>query len=169
MPVRPLLYYPNPLLLQKSEEVTNFGHADLLNLVEDLKSTANFYHAHGLAAVQIGVPLRAFLIKGVDGSPQIFVNPRYLDTAGIKCGAEGCLSFPGVEEAIERHESVMVYARDEFGNEFTKTLTGLESVAFQHEYDHLEGVLFVDRVSRLKKRFMLKKLQKIKKRHGLVL
>ena len=165
MTVRKVLTYPNKVLCEVSQPVEDFESNEFKQLCEDLSDTLHVQRAHGLAAIQIGVPSRVFIIAGDQGI-QFFVNPKYIETKGTIKWREGCLSFPGVEEQIERHEEVTLKARDETGREFTVCVDALEAVAVQHEHDHLDGILFIDKVSNLKKRFMVKKLKKLQKKYG---
>lgn len=169
MTVREVLLYPDKRLREVSQEVTDFESEEFLQLCDDLKDTLLAKSAHGLAAIQIGEPYRVFIVqKPEPGEVTYFVNPRIVEYCEpLVSGREGCLSFPTVFENIERYEEVTVTAQDETGDEFTCSLDDLEAVAVQHEFDHLDGVLFVDKVSNLKKRFMLKKLNKYKKRMGI--
>ena len=118
----------------------------------------------GLAAPQIGEPVRLFLvdIAGEDepSDLRVFINPEILERRGTQTWEEGCLSFPGVSEDIERAEYVHVRARGRDGALFELEATGLLAVAIQHEYDHLEGTLLVDRVGLLRRRIIQRKAQK---------
>lgn len=165
MAVKQVVTYPSKTLREVSTPIEDFESEEFKTLCEDLADTLHAHRAHGLAAIQIGVPKRVFIING-DQGVQFFVNPEYVETDGTVKWREGCLSFPGIEETIDRHEEVTMKAHDENGREFTVCMDELEAVAVQHEFDHLDGVLFIDKVSRLKKRFMLKKLKKRQKRYG---
>lgn len=166
MTVQKVLIYPDKGLREKAKEVRDFESEEFRNLLTDLKDTLKHYDATGLAATQIGVNLRVFLTY-VDDRFMFYINPRYLEKEGSITAKEGCLSFPGVFENIERAEEVMIHAINEDGKEFQCTLDGLDGIAAQHEFDHLDGVLFIDHVSHLKRNMMLKRLKKIKKRYKL--
>lgn len=166
MTVRAVLTYPNKCLRQKAESVPEVND-DVRALVQDLKDTCRAYRANGLAAPQIGISSRVFVTQVNESEPTVFINPEIVNPEdhGFEM-KEGCLSFPGVEEIITRFGDVTIRALDVNGVEFTLSLDGLEAVAVQHEYDHLDGVLFIDHVSSLKRRFMLKKLKKIMKKYN---
>jgi peptide deformylase len=118
----------------------------------------------GLAATQIGVAKRIFVIDiATEDEPsdlRVFINPEILETDGTLAWNEGCLSFPGVTEDIKRAERVRVRALDADGKPFELQAEGLLAVAIQHETDHLNGVLMIDKVNALKRRMMGKKLAK---------
>ena len=136
----------------------------IVQLSVDLTETAKTHNAEGLAAIQIGVLYKAFVIK--DGDEFITcINPEILDTnLEVVHSKEGCLSFPGVNEVVRRFAEVHVKYQDETGAEHTRWLSGTPAVAFQHELDHLRGVLFIDLMGKLQKRAALKKLRKVMRR-----
>jgi peptide deformylase len=127
----------------------------------------------GLAATQVGINLRIFVIDtAAEDEPsdlRVFINPEILTTDGAQSWTEGCLSFPGVTEEIKRAERVRARALGRDGNPFELEADGLLAVAIQHETDHLNGVLFIDKLSALKKRMMSRKLAKAQKESGAVL
>lgn len=167
MAVKQIKTFPDPILREKSSEVEDFESDEFKDLVQDLKDTLDAQRAQGLAAVQIGVPKRAMAVKlGVE-EVRILVNPVLTDMEDELVWREGCLSFPGVEENIKRFGDITVTAQDENGDEVALSLYELDAVAVQHEYDHLEGVLFIDRVSKLKKRFMLKRMKNWMRKRGI--
>jgi peptide deformylase len=163
MSVKQILYYPNQQLRKQAEQVEEFDNEELQELIVDLRDTVLAYRAHGLAAPQLGINKRVFVIH-TEEEPKVFVNPRIVETEGTRKMKEGCLSFPTVEEIVERAEEVTISAQNESGESFIAYCDELEAVAVQHEYDHLDGILFIDRVSNLKKRYMLKKLKKLTKK-----
>jgi peptide deformylase len=118
----------------------------------------------GLAATQIGEPLQLFIVDIADNDEpsdlKVFINPEILETSGELTWQEGCLSFPGVTEEIDRAAHVRVRALDRDGKSFTLEADGLLAVAIQHEYDHLQGVLMIDHLGPLKKRLVHRKMQK---------
>jgi peptide deformylase len=138
----------------------------VLELVEDMYET--MYHAEGigLAAPQIGVSERVIVVDigsaDEEGAgPVALINPRVVESGRKKDKApEGCLSIPGMEEVVERPLSVTVEGVTPEGDQVSMEVSGLLSRALQHEIDHLDGVLFIDRVSPLKRRILLKKWQK---------
>ena len=120
----------------------------------------------GLAATQIGVDKRIFVVDcaGEDEPSQLmaFINPEIVETDGSQTWDEGCLSFPGVSEEIKRAERVKMRALDRSGKPFELEADGLLAVALQHELDHLNGVLMIDKLNALKRRMMGRKLAKAK-------
>lgn len=161
MALRPILTYPDPRLRDVAQPVERFDD-ELRQLVEDMAETMYDAPGCGLAANQIGVPLRVFVIDIADeGEPsdlKVFVNPKIVKVSGNQSWREGCLSFPGVSEDVKRAGTVRVEARDVEGNPFELEATGLLAVAIQHENDHLNGVLMVDKFNALKRRLIGKKV-----------
>jgi peptide deformylase len=162
MTIKQVLIYPNKALREQSVPVEDFEAEEFKQLIVDLKDTVEAYRAHGLAAPQLGVNKRVFVTNTGSGV-KYFVNPVISEEDGSVKNNEGCLSFPGVSELIDRFEEITITAQDETGKEFTCCMDELDAVALQHEFDHLNGVLFIDLVSTLKKRYMLRKLQKVTK------
>lgn len=165
MAIRDIAYFGDPVLRAPAEEVTEFG-AELRSLVRDMFET--MYHAEGvgLAAPQVSVPKRVLVVdlrrEGQDDTRLALVNPRVAwRSAETAKEPEGCLSIPGLEEIVERSVGVRVEARDPEGNEVSVDAEGLFARALQHEVDHLDGVLFIDRVSALKRKMLLKKWRKL--------
>lgn len=163
MAIRTILHYPDKRLRDHAREVDAFDDA-LRELVDDMKETMYAAPGVGLAATQIGVALRVFVIDvaGEDepSAVRVFVNPTIVERDGKVVWEEGCLSFPGVHEEIERADRVRVRARDEHGQPFELEADGLLGVAIQHELDHLDGVLMIDRMGVLKRKLALRKLKK---------
>ncbi len=161
MAVRPILTYPDPRLREPALPVTAFDDA-LKTLVEDMAETMYDAPGCGLAANQIGVLQRVFVIDIADEDEpsdlKVFINPEIVETAGSQNWREGCLSFPGVSEDIKRAETVLVRAQDVEGQPFELEADGLLAVAIQHENDHLNGVLMVDKFNALKRRMIGKKV-----------
>jgi len=143
--------------------------SELGKLVRDLIDTARINNAHGLAAPQIGVFKRVFVTKTDDQAFKVFINPVVTVEEGtpLSRNKEGCVSFPGVLQWVRRPEECSVTALGLDGLEFTVDFDELDAIAVQHENDHLDGILFIDHVSKLEKRYVLKKLIKIKKRYNL--
>ena len=165
MAIRTILHYPDKRLREPGQPVTEFG-PELEKLVEDTAETMYAAPGVGLAATQIGEPVRLFIIDIATGDDEpsdlrVFVNPEILEKDGVQQWEEGCLSFPGVHEEIERAERVKVRAQDEKGESFELEADGLLAVAIQHENDHLDGKLMIDRLgltkTRLGHRSMLKR------------
>ena len=163
MTVKTVVFYPGKVLREKCTDIEDFTSEEFLALMQDLADTLAAYKAVGLAAPQIGVSRRVF-VTNVDGQLHYFINPKIVSKEGSITTKEGCLSFPGVYERVERAEEVTIEAIDVDGKEFKCALDGSDAVAAQHEYDHLDGVLYIDKVSILVKKMMLKKLGKFKKK-----
>ena len=163
MALLPILHYPDARLRQAAKPVGKIT-PEILELVENMAETMYDAPGCGLAANQVGVALRIFVIDtAADDEPsdlRVFINPEILELDGVQTWEEGCLSFPGATEEIKRAEHVKVKALDRDGQEFTLEAEGLLAVAIQHENDHLNGVLMIDKLSALKKRMMSKKLEK---------
>ena len=163
MAVREILVYPDPRLRQTAEPVAQVDQ-DVQHLVDDLAETMYAAPGIGLAANQIGVLRRVFVIDiAGDDEPsdlRVFINPELLETSGAQTWTEGCLSFPGASEEIKRAEHVRVRALDREGRPLELEAEGLMAVAIQHENDHLNGVLMIDKLNALKKRLLSSKLAK---------
>lgn len=161
MAIRPILTYPDPRLREVAKPVETFDE-DLKRLVEDMAETMYDAPGCGLAANQIGVLLRVFVIDIADEDEpsdlKVFVNPELLDKCGSQAYREGCLSFPGVSEEVKRAAEVRVRAFDAEGKPFELEADGLLAVAIQHENDHLNGVLMVDKFNALKRRMIGQKV-----------
>jgi peptide deformylase len=159
-----ILKYPDERLKQISKPVTEFG-PKLHKLLDDMAITMYSANGVGLAAPQVGEFIRLFLIdcgteeKG-DKRLYEFINPKLSGGQGKITYEEGCLSVPGVTEEVVRKEQITVVFQDRNGKEQTMQATDLLAVALQHENDHLDGILFVDRLSPLKRRFLKRKLAK---------
>jgi peptide deformylase len=163
MAIRPILKYPDPRLREVAkpvEEVTD----EIRTLVDDMAETMYAEPGVGLAATQVGVGLRVFVIDlAGDDEPsdlRVFINPEFIEKDGIQTWEEGCLSFPGISEQIQRAEHVKVRALDREGKPFELEADGLMAVALQHENDHLDGVLMIDKLNALKKRLVGRRMAK---------
>jgi peptide deformylase len=155
-----ILTYPNERLkiVSKPIEVIDGSIADLSNLMINVMEKNQ---GVGLAAIQIGIDKRAFVYYNLQGEPDIIINPQILETKGITISrGEGCLSVPGITSNIQRAQTVFGKGVDINGNEFEFEFSGLHSIAFQHEIDHLNGVLFIDYFSNLKRKMYEKKMKK---------
>jgi peptide deformylase len=161
MALRQILEYPDPRLRTRAEPVTAFD-AELGQLVDDLFETMYAAPGIGLAASQVNVHRQVIVIDlSKDGNqPQVYINPRILTRDGVGVMEEGCLSVPNIFDEVERAERVRVRAQDREGRVFERELEGLPAVCLQHELDHLEGRLFVDYLSNLKRDRIRKKLDK---------
>lgn len=147
-----IVTYGEPVLTEKANEVTEFN-SDLERLVHEMHDAMIRDHGMGLAAPQVGVSLRVFIVS-IDGEPlRVFINPKI--TAASEQTSEyeeGCLSFPGLYFNVTRPAAVEVGASDVLGRPFKLSADGILARVIQHEYDHLEGVLFIDRISPAKRR-----------------
>lgn len=156
-----ILKYPDPRLRQVAQRVEHVTD-ETRKLVEDMAETMYAATGCGLAATQIGVDARIFVIdvaaEGEDSNLQVFINPEILERDGVQTWEEGCLSFPGASEEIRRAERVKVKALDQLGKPFELEATGLLAIAIQHENDHLDGVLMIDKLNALKRRLVSRKV-----------
>jgi len=166
MSIREVISYPNPILRKKSEVVEEIN-GDLKQLVEDMAETMYGSHGIGLAAVQIGI-LKRVIVVNVGEGLVVVVNPVIDEAAGETRMEEGCLCLPGVMVEVTRHETVTVSGLSETGQEVTLHADGLLARALQHEIDHLEGTLIVDKVSRLKRELLTSALRKEAKERAAV-
>lgn len=175
--ILPIIGYGDPVLREKGKDVSP-DYPNLQQLIADMYETMYNAHGVGLAAPQVGLPIRLFIVDtrpfGDDDEletdertalsefKRTFINARILKEEGEEWGFnEGCLSIPEVREDVYRHERITVSYCDENFNEKVEVFDGLIARVIQHEYDHIEGILFTDRISSLKKRLIQKKLQNI--------
>jgi peptide deformylase len=163
MAIRTILHYPDKRLREKGLPVKEIT-AEIKKLVDDMAETMYAAPGVGLAATQIGEAHRVFVIDtAAEDEPSrltVFINPEIVEAVGTTTWEEGCLSFPTIHEDIKRAEKVRVKAQDREGQWFEMEADGLLAVAIQHENDHLDGVLMIDRVGTLKRRMMHRKMQK---------
>ncbi len=166
MAVRQILHFPDPLLKQKSEPVTVFDE-ELKQLTEDMIETMYDAPGVGLAAPQIGVLKRVIILdcsaKDDPADLIVAINPEIVGGEGESCEEEGCLSVPGYYASVNRYRKATMRYQDVEGNWHERTSDGLLAIGFQHEIDHLEGTLFVDHLSSLKKSMFRKKYAKMQK------
>jgi peptide deformylase len=165
MTVRPLIILPDPTLRQLSKPVERIDE-DLRRLSDDMLATMYDAPGIGLAAIQIGLPLRMLVIdlakEGETPEPHVFVNPEILTRGdGINVHEEGCLSIPEYYAEVERPATVTVDYLDIEGKQRTIAADGLMATCLQHEIDHLNGVLFIDHISKLKRDMVLRKFRKM--------
>ncbi len=146
--VRPILTFEHPILREKAKKVARVDMS-IQRLIDDLAETMLAAPGAGLAANQIGVALRVCVVKGDENQIWGLVNPEIVKFEGSQVGPEGCLSYPGWVGEVERHETVVVKARNRRGKEVRIKASGFTARAFQHELDHLDGVLFTDRLTNL--------------------
>ncbi len=159
-----IVKYPEPVLQQPGEPVTEFDD-ELRKLVADMFETTYASNGIGLAAQQVGVPKRVTVIDlslGKDPAQRlVLVNPEIVFREGKQYEEEGCLSFPEIREKVQRAAKVRIRAQDEEGKWFEMDGEELLSRAFQHEIDHLDGILFLFRMSALKRNLNLRKIRKM--------
>ena len=158
MSLREVITYPHPLLRKRSQPVKAVNN-EVLRLIEDMADTMYAQRGVGLAAVQIGVHQRVITIDVGEGLLAM-INPEVLERSGETQLEEGCLCLPRVIVEVERSERVTVRGLNEKGEEVTLPAEGLLARALQHEIEHLDGILIVDKVSRLKRELLTGKLRK---------
>jgi peptide deformylase len=166
MAIRDILTVPDPVLKQKSTPVDHVDD-ELRRLMDDMLETMYAAPGIGLAAVQIGVPKRVIVMdlagKGEPPAPRYFVNPEILEKSEeLAPYEEGCLSVPEIYDEVERPARVKLRYLGYDGKEVVEDAEGLFAVCIQHEMDHLEGVLFIDHLSRLKRDRAVKAVKKAK-------
>jgi len=172
MAIRRIIEVPDPLLRQKSTPVESVDD-DLRALIADMFETMYEAPGIGLAAIQVGVPKRVLVIDlqepaEEDGEPardpRVFVNPEILQSSDQEVPyTEGCLSVPDQYAEVDRPDRIRARWLDENGGQHEEDIEGMLATCLQHEMDHLEGVLFIDHLSRLKREMILKKLAKQRK------
>lgn len=159
-----ILEFPDPRLRTIAKAVSEFGPT-LQQRARDMIETMYAENGIGLAATQVNVHERLLVLDISESrdQPKVYINPEILSSSGEQNCEEGCLSVPGVYAEVKRAENVRVRAQDVRGHTFEEDLSGLHSICLQHEMDHLQGKLFVDYLSPLKRQMVRKKLEKQKK------
>ncbi len=167
MAIRKIIYLPDPRLRLITKPVETFDD-DLQELIEDMFDTMYDANGVGLAAPQIAVNLRLSVVDVIGDKKQqlVLANPEIIASHGEFEYQEGCLSVPGAYDRVIRAEKVTVKAQDRFGKPFEMTADGLLGECFQHEIDHLNGKLFVDLLSPIKRAMARKKVDKFKRHNG---
>ena len=162
-----ILEFPDSRLRTVAKPVARFD-AELRQLVDDMVETMYDAQGIGLAASQVNVHLRLLVldVSETRDAPRVYVNPEVVAREGSEVFEEGCLSVPGIYAEVTRAEKVTVSAQDVEGRRFEEELEGLHAICIQHEIDHLDGKLFVDYLSPLKRRMVAKKLEKQRKIAG---
>jgi peptide deformylase len=170
--ILPIVAYGDPILKKKSSNIPDI-YEGLEDLIKNMFDTMYQAKGVGLAAPQIGLPFRVFVIdptpyadedKTVNHLKKVFINPSIIETSGEKSlFNEGCLSIPDIREEIERLGKITIVYQDEKRKELTETYTGIAARVIQHEYDHVEGKLFTDHLSPLRKRLLQNRLEQISK------
>jgi peptide deformylase len=162
MAIHPVRRYPDPVLRKVAQKITDIS-TELCNLSEDMVATMRAAHGIGLAANQIGVSLRIISLEvGLEkeAPPLVLLNPEILEVVSEETAEEGCLSLPGFYETVKRARQVLVKAVTLEGKEFSMECEGLLARAFQHEIDHLNGILLVDHLSPVKRQLFRKEYMK---------
>ncbi|MBW8447086.1 MAG: peptide deformylase [Arenimonas sp.] len=164
MTIKPLIILPDPLLRQVSAPFERVD-AELLKLADDMLETMYEAPGIGLAAIQIGVPRRLLVIdvskEDEEKRPLVFINPEIITSSDERSVyEEGCLSIPDYYAEVERPASVTVKSLDRDGKEQLTEADGLLATCLQHEIDHLNGILFIDHISRLKREMVIKRFTK---------
>ncbi|MEM7409034.1 MAG: peptide deformylase [Myxococcota bacterium] len=169
MALRPVLKFPDKRLRQVSQPIETITD-ELRELARDMCEVMYDEPGIGLAAPQVGEAVRLVVVdtewtdEESERSPLILVNPELSEPEGKVLWNEGCLSVPDFEAEVERAEQILLRAQDLDGKELEIRAEGLQAVCFQHEIDHLDGVLFIDRISRLKRsRYVLKRKKQMKR------
>ncbi len=167
MTIKPLIILPDPILRQVSQPVERID-AESLKLADDMLATMYDAPGIGLAAVQIGVPRRLVVIdvskEGEEKQPLVFFNPEIVASTDERSTyEEGCLSIPDYYAEVERPAGVTVNYLDRDGKQQTVAAEGLLATCLQHEIDHLNGTLFIDHISRLKREMVIRKFTKAAK------
>ena len=159
-----ILETPDPRLRTVAKPVQSFDEA-LSQLVDDMTETMYDAQGIGLAATQVNVHRRVLVLDVSENqdTPRVYINPEILETEGTETCEEGCLSVPGIYAEVSRAEKVRVRAFDRNGEAFEEDLDSMHAICLQHEMDHLEGKLFIDYLSPLKRRRVTKKLEKQRK------
>ncbi|MEQ8687546.1 MAG: peptide deformylase [Imperialibacter sp.] len=165
--IYPIVVYGDPVLRKRAADIEK--GSDVKQLVLDMFETMRSASGIGLAAPQIGMSIRLFVVDGspleepeVSGFRKVFINAKIVERDGKPIVMEeGCLSIPGVRDDVQRPDSITVNYYDEHWKEYTETYEGMKARIIQHEYDHIEGVLFTDHLTAFKKRIIKNKLVNI--------
>jgi peptide deformylase len=175
MAILPIVEVPDPRLRQISQPVEQVDD-ELRKLIDDMFETMYAAPGIGLAAIQIGVPKRVLVIDLQEPEeeggepvrdPLVFINPEIVETSDKDVPYnEGCLSVPEMYAEVDRPDRIRARWLDRDGNQHDEVIEGLLAVCLQHEMDHLNGVLFIDHLSRLKREMLLKKLTKLRRDQG---
>ena len=167
--------YPSPILKKIALPIRTFD-ADLSEFIEKMIQTMYHSRGIGLAAPQVGCSIRLFISDTsfefddendsivLNANPKAYINPKIIKKEGEILNEEGCLSFPGIYEKVKRFEKISMQYQDVKGQEKIINATGLESICLQHELDHLNGIVFIEKLSPLKQSFLKKKFLKSKKK-----
>jgi peptide deformylase len=164
--IRPILRYGDRVLHQRAAEVVTFDD-NLQRLIDDMIETMYAAPGIGLAATQVGVPLRLFVVDTSVGRSAadlvVMINPLFVEREGMQLEEEGCLSVPGFNATVVRPRRAIVRGLNRRQEEQTIEGTDLLARAFQHEIDHLDGMVFIDRLRGIKRDLIVRKIQKMKR------
>ena len=168
--IYPIVVYGDPVLKKKAREIEK-DEIDIKQLCEDMYETMQQASGVGLAAPQIGKSIRMFVVDGkateepdLEDFKLVFINPEMIEEKGVEWDyEEGCLSIPQIREDVDRKPKIRIKYLDENWVEHIENYDGLKARIIQHEYDHIEGILFTDHLSPFKKRILKAKLQSISK------
>jgi len=162
--IRPILKYGDSPLHEAAQPVDAIT-PEIDRLVNDMIETMYAAPGIGLAAPQVGVPLRLFVVDLSAGRDpnglNVLINPEFVEVEGVQLEEEGCLSLPGFNATVVRPSRIVVKSLDRNGTEQTIEGTGLLARAFQHEMDHLDGALFVDRLRGIKRDMIVRRIKKL--------
>ena len=165
--VYPIVKFGEPVLERRGEDVADFDSPELHKLIEDMFASMYAARGVGLAAPQIGISRRIAVIdcSGNEEQPEriVLINPEIIATEGLQTGEEGCLSVPGFREQVTRAQRVTVRAQNVKGEWFEMTGEDLLARAFLHETDHLNGKLYINHISALKRDLIRRKVKKLQK------
>jgi len=167
--IYPIVAYGDPVLRDVAQDISKEDFENLSEFVQNLFETMHNAGGIGLAAPQIGKSLRVFVVDGngsedqeLEGFKKVFINPTMLEEFDEPWAyEEGCLSIPNIRESVKRNAKIRIRFYDENWNELEEEFGGMQARVIQHEYDHIEGVLFTDYLSPLKKRLLKGKLNNI--------
>ena len=164
MPLLTVLTYPDKRLRLKAKTVESFDEA-LRQQVKNMFETMYEDGGVGLAATQVNYPWRVFVmhVSPEQNTPVCLINPEILHREGTALSEEGCLSLPDIALSIERSRKIVTRYMDEHGGSHERTSEGLECMCIQHELDHLDGLLAIDRVSKLKQTMLIKRMMKFQR------
>lgn len=170
MTIMPLVLLPDPILREVSKPIERVDDA-LRQFADDMLETMYDAPGIGLAAIQVGEPVRMLVVdtakEDQPKNPRVFINPEIVSSGDEPSTyEEGCLSIPDYYADVERPATVIVRSLDREGNEVTTEADGLLATVLQHEIDHLNGVLFIDHISKLKRDMVVKKFKKLAKERG---
>ncbi|MEZ5054449.1 MAG: peptide deformylase [Chitinophagales bacterium] len=169
--ILPVTLYGDPVLKRKADEILA-SYTDLQNIIKNMWQTMYNASGVGIAAPQVGLSIRLFVVDTIQlnekkksnfqGIKKVFINPTILSETGDEWKyEEGCLSIPGIREDVFRNQTIKIHYFDENFNEFTEEYDDINARVIQHEYDHIEGILFTDKLKPLKRKLLLPKLNKI--------